>query len=92
MAKNSSNKKRRKLTTVSIANNRTNEDNSSPPAMDNKHISTFLCNLKPLSCVCFKEHPVIQGTTNYKLTAPTALYTPEGGKALPKHSRVRERR
>jgi len=54
--------------------------------MDNKHISMSSCNLKPLSCVYFKEHPVIQGTTQYKLTAPTVLYTPEEGKALPKHA------
>jgi hypothetical protein len=53
--------------------------------MDNKHISMFLCNLKPLSCVYFKEHPIIRGTTQYKLIAPTALYTPEECKALPKH-------
>lgn len=54
--------------------------------MDNKHIYMFLCNLKQLSCVYFTEHPVTQGTTQYKLTAPTALYTPEEGKALPKHA------
>jgi hypothetical protein len=86
MAKNSSNKTRIKLTFV-IANitQVTKRINSSPPAMDNKQNSMFLCNLKPLLCVHFKEHPVIQGTTQCELIAPTSLYTPEECKALPKH-------
>jgi hypothetical protein len=86
MGKNSSNKTRIKLTTVSIENltEVTKRINSSPPAMDSNHISIFLCNLKT-PCAYFKENPVIHGTTQYKLIAPYALCNPEECKALPKH-------
>lgn len=74
MAKNSSNKTRIKLTTVSTGNlTEVTKRIHRLPQWTTNTAPSFLCNLEHLSCVYFKEHSVIQGTTQYKLTASTAL-------------------